>query len=332
MTKVSVVIPVYNCETFIHDAVISVMTQTERDTEIIVVDDGSTDNTLALLDILTSKDMRIKICKQIHSGVPAIARNNGLKNANGEFICFLDGDDLYHPQKIEKSLEVFANHPEIDLVFHDVKFLCHDGAEVEGTYLATAGFQQKAHEYLEHAGGRVYITSPEFYSFMSTTITGIHTSSVMIRKKRLDLESIWFPEELLIGEDIDLWFRLVKNNRIGFINEVLSFYRQHELSISKNVEKVLVGSIRAHTRNYERGQDLLSKKQNRLYRKRISKQYYYLGYIHFCEGRSKEARKSFLRAMELAFNNAYVLAFLKTYIPIRSKLYRILHSMRHYVN
>ena len=309
------IIPAYNCELYIDDAVKSVMAQTESNIEIIVVDDGSTDNTQAILVSLASKDVRIKTCKQINSGRPSIARNTGLKEAKGKFICFLDGDDLYHPRKIEKSLEVLNNHPEIDVVFHDVKILANDGTEVEGTYLKKAGFQQKAYDYLEDMGRQVYITYPEFYNFMSTTITGIHTSSIMIRKERLDLENTWFPEDMLIGEDIDLWFRLVKGSRVGYIDEPLSCYRLHNYNITKNIEALLVGSIFAHTKNFYRAFNVLTKQEKSNYRNRISCQYFYLGYHHFKNGKPGMARDSYLHAMKWFFVAKHLISYFKTFFP-----------------
>lgn len=318
MTKVSVIIPVYNCEAYIDETLRSVMEQTERNIEIIVVDDGSTDNSQTILKALAIEDERIKVYSRLNSGKPSISRNTGLKNAKGKFICFLDGDDLYHPEKIEKVLEVFTNYPEIDVAFHDVKFLTHKGEVMEGTYLGAAGFQSKASSYLEEVGSRVYVTRLEFYNFMSTTITGIHTSSVMIRKERLDREDIWFPEDLLIGEDIDLWFRLVKGNRVAYIDEVLSYYRQHEHSITKNVEAALMGSILAHTRNYNRVLNLLSTKEKEAYRVRISNQYFYLGYHYFRKGRIINARHTYICSMDWNFNVKCAMAYLKTFVPVRA--------------
>ena len=318
MIKVTVIIPVYNCETYIDETVRSVIEQTERNIEIIVIDDGSTDNTPAILQSLAEKDARIKLCSRSNSGKPSIARNTGLRYARGKFICFLDGDDLYNPGKVARGLDVMALYPEIDLVFHDVKYLTQQGGEVQGTFLGAAGFQTMAADYLEEVGRRVYLSRPKFYNFMSTIITGIHTSSVMIRKERLDREDIWFPEDLIIGEDIDLWFRLVKGGRVAYIDEVLSYYRLHEKSITKNVEGALMGSILAHSKNFHRALDILSMKEKETYRTRISSQYFYLGYHYFREGHTEEARNAYVRSMEWAFNAKSAVAFLKTFVPAKA--------------
>jgi glycosyltransferase involved in cell wall biosynthesis len=315
MTEVSVIIPVYNSESYVAETVRSVTEQTESNIEIIVVDDGSTDTTPAILRSLAAEDARVRVITRSNSGRPSVARNTGLQQATGRFVCFLDGDDLYRPRKIARSLEVFALYPEIDILFHDVSYLTSQGREMEETFLGAAGFQAKASDCLEDVGERVYLSRPNFYNFMSTTITGIHTSSVMIRRERLNCEKVWFPEELVIGEDIDLWFRLVKGSRVAYIDEVLSGYRQHEGSITKNVEKVLKGSILAHSENYRRGREILSKKEQERYRARISGQYFYLGYHYFREGRAAESRHAYLLSIKWRFNIVSVVAFMKTLVP-----------------
>ena len=105
---VSVIIPVYNVENFISDALESVCSQTYKNIEIICVDDGSKDNSLSILNFYSEKDNRIKIITQENSGVSG-ARNNGIRNAQGEYICFLDSDDFMHPQYIELQLKAIQN-------------------------------------------------------------------------------------------------------------------------------------------------------------------------------------------------------------------------------
>lgn len=101
---VSVVIPVYNVENFVANALESVCAQTYKNIEIICVDDGSKDNSLSILNFHSEKDNRIKVISQENGGVSS-ARNNGIRNAKGEYICFLDSDDFMHPQCIELQLK-----------------------------------------------------------------------------------------------------------------------------------------------------------------------------------------------------------------------------------
>lgn len=124
---VSVIIPAYNVSRFIEGTVLSAMQQTYVPLEIIVVDDGSTDETAAIVRSLQQKDARIRLYRQTNSGV-SVARNHGIAEAKGDYIAFLDGDDLWHPTKIEKQMQVMLNAPEdTALVYTFSRMVDNDG-------------------------------------------------------------------------------------------------------------------------------------------------------------------------------------------------------------
>ena len=103
--KISVIIPVYNAEKYLRECLDSVIEQTLQEIEIICVDDGSTDNSLAILKEYTQKDERLKIIEQANRGAGA-ARNLGMAVALGEYLAFLDADDLYYPQALAQAYSV----------------------------------------------------------------------------------------------------------------------------------------------------------------------------------------------------------------------------------
>ena len=107
---VSIVIPAYNCAPYLAATLQSVMQQTERDLDIVVVDDGSTDATLAIARGIAATDPRIRVYNQTNTGTAAATRNHGLRMARGEFIAFLDSDDLYHPEKNKIRRRVWHYH------------------------------------------------------------------------------------------------------------------------------------------------------------------------------------------------------------------------------
>lgn len=315
MPKVSVIIPAFNVEKFIQQSIESVLIQTEQDLEIILVNDGSTDSTLQIAEALAANDPRLHIISQPNSGKPSVARNVGLTKAEGEYICFLDGDDLYKLDKVEKEIAVLDKYPEIDVVFHDMDVVSAEGEKQGETYLNAVNFQELAKPYFEQIENNIFWVSKTFYNFMSIKITAIHTSSVMIRRRRLDQEEYWFPEDMLIGEDIDLWFRMVKGRRVMFIDEPLSAYRQHDDNITKNNEKMLRGSIIAYSRNFNRAVDVLSAEEKNQYKRRIASQYQILGYLYFNSFLMGEARKAYLQAMQWSASYKAVLGFTKTFAP-----------------
>jgi glycosyltransferase involved in cell wall biosynthesis len=107
---VSCIVPVSNGERYLREALDSILAQTYRPTEIIVADDGSTDTTPA---VATCYGDRIRYVKQDNAGAPT-ARNRGLRLARGEFVAFLDSDDLWHPEKLERQMRRFEARPELD--------------------------------------------------------------------------------------------------------------------------------------------------------------------------------------------------------------------------
>lgn len=314
--KVSIIIAVYNGELYIEEAINSILRQTECDFELIIVNDGSIDKTLEIINIIARTDKRIIIISQENSGSPAIPRNKGISVAKGEYICFLDADDLYAPEKIKKQLELLEKYQTINLVFHEVGLIdCH-GKSLYNDYLQSVEFITKSEKFILKREGNIYFYNKYFYCFISTQITALLMNSVMVRRELLLKQSIWFEEEFRIGEDIDLWFRLVKNKEIIFINEVLSYYRQHESSITNNDEHLLRGSIMAHSRNYERGKDVFSDNEKKIYAKRIGMNYMNLAYILYKQNQMKAARENLIKANKITQEVSIFFPFLKTYIPV----------------
>jgi len=115
--KISVIIPIYNDALYIQEAIKSVLSQTIEELEIIIINDGSTDNFEEKIEFFN--DPRIRIIEQINSGAAA-ARNNGIKNAKGKFLAFLDADDIWAPNKLKLQLEVLINREDINMVFGQV--------------------------------------------------------------------------------------------------------------------------------------------------------------------------------------------------------------------
>ena len=114
---VSVIVPAYNAEQFIARTLLSVLNQTYKNLEVLVVDDGSKDRTAEIVEDIATKDSRVTLLRQQNSGV-AKARNSAIVNAKGEYIAPIDADDIWYPQKIEKQIEVFLNsEPSVGLVY-----------------------------------------------------------------------------------------------------------------------------------------------------------------------------------------------------------------------
>lgn len=193
MPKISVVIPTFNRAETIERAIDSVLNQTYNNFELLVVDDGSTDET----EDIISNYPDIKYLKQENSGV-ASARNLGIKNSTGDYIAFLDSDDEWIPDKLLKQINFFDAHPEFEWV-HSNEIWIRLGSELK---------QLKKHR---KGGGDQFIPSLD--------LCLISPSCVLIKKEILS--NTLFREDFEVCEDYDLWLRLLLNFPIGFIEEPL---------------------------------------------------------------------------------------------------------------
>jgi glycosyltransferase involved in cell wall biosynthesis len=317
MAQVSIIVPAYNCEAYIDDCIHSITRQSARDIEIIAIDDGSSDRTLSILEKLAKGDQRI--CLQSHSpnsGSPGFARNQGIAHATGKYIAFLDADDLYHPEKIRKILNVFEAFPASDVVFHDV--LRFDGREPqkEGTgFLETKHFLEEAAGCLKKVGDAIYRCDPDLYQFASLEFFPCHTSAITVRKDVLLDEPVWFPEDRQAGEDGDLCLRLLKRRRFVFVDEVLSYYRQRSGSITSSAINYLAGAARIHRDNLERGKDIFSEHEQELYKLKLARLWSDLGYAYFYGSRPSDARQAYRESLAIKFRLGTLLAYSKTLVP-----------------
>lgn len=315
MRKVSIIVPVFNCAPYIEDCLASLTAQTETDIEIVVADDGSRDGTLEIVRKLAAKDCRISVLSfPSNSGFPGFARNQAIARASGLYIAFLDGDDLYHPRKIECVVSAFEKFPKVNVVFHDVvRFWGTPSHCTSASFLTNARFIELAAERLTQTGHDLYLCNRSLYRFASLRFVPCHTSAIVVRRDALLSEPVWFPE-VRSGEDGDLWFRLLKNQPFAFINETLSYYRQRPGSITSDQAQYLLGSIQVHKDNLKRGEGIFSKREERLYQSKIADFLFNLGYQQFRELKTKEAREAYGEALGLDFRIRYIIGYLKTYV------------------
>lgn len=313
---VSIIVPAYNCAPYLAETLQTLCGQTERDIEIIVIDDGSTDGTLRVAQAQAAQDPRIRVFTQSNSGTPAAARNRGMREARGEFIAFVDGDDLYHPEKIACQLQVLHDHPELDIVFCDVVQFSTDPHNPNNEcYLRDRDFVNAAAAYLEKLPDGVYRCTEHFYRFMSTRFTCLCTPNVLIRLHVLQRETVWFPENFTIGEDLDLWFRLAQHAKIGYVNLALAYYRHHRAGITKNPEHNLRGAIAAHSANLLRGMPVFSTEETMIVRRMLARQHFSLAYLRFLALDRGEARALYQQARHYDPRVFSRVAYLKTFLP-----------------
>ncbi len=312
---VSIIMAAYNAENYIAEAISSVLEQTYQNWELIIVNDGSTDKTRQIINSFVCDDERILVIDQKNSGRPAIARNVGIRCMNGDFVVFLDADDTYEKNKISAQLQQFKTFPKLDIIFHDIGIMNECGVKAEKSYLESVDYMQKVAAYIQCVKDDVFLCNKQFYNFMSTTITSLSMCAVMVRREALFKQKVWFEEDFVIGEDIDLWFRLVKGKEVIFINQILSYYRQHDSSITQDDEKSLIGSIYSHTKNLERGRSVFSVEETEVYSERIAQNHMHLAHQYFEKFKMKESRRHLLMARVLSQNVQIVFPLIKSFVP-----------------
>lgn len=216
---VSVIIPAFNSEKYIEQTITSALNQTYKNLEIIVVDDGSTDRTLEIVKQLSEKDNRIKYFSIPPAGRPSVPRNFGIHKANGEFIAFLDSDDLWHKRKIANQLKRLIESPSAAFIY-----------SMSITFGAVSLFS--AQYELLPLPFRAAKNRNDLLKIGNT----IPLSSVIVRKDNL-LDVNGFDEDPLLQiEDYDLWIRLSEINDFVFLPALFVKYRIHSTQFSVDWE------------------------------------------------------------------------------------------------
>ncbi|KFC67374.1 Glycosyl transferase family protein [Devosia sp. LC5] len=227
MPKVSIITPVLNAERFLLAAIASVLAQTETDWELLLIDDGSTDASPAIAAAAATGDARIRTVSRPANARhgAAAARNAGLAQARGEFVAFLDADDLYEPQKLATELALLDAHPEAAMVYGPTLWW-RDG---ERPWRWVEPMQRQANR----------LHRPP--ALVSKVILSLDwhvpcTCAVLIRRSAI-AETGGFEEQFTLYEDQTLWTKLFLRYPVFIHDRCLSRYRQHEHSVSAEASK-----------------------------------------------------------------------------------------------
>jgi len=220
---ISVIIPTFNRASFLEGAINSILNQTYQKFEIIIVDDGSTDNTKDIL----KKFPKIRYFYQKNSGV-SVARNLGIKKSKYDYIAFLDSDDEWREEKLKLQVQFLKDNPKISIIHTNETWL-RNGKEI------------KKKRYQSKPFGFCFLENLDFCK--------IGTSTVLIKKSLLK-EVGYFDENLKICEDYDLWLRISKIYEIGYINlELIKKIAGHngQLSFSEfGIDRYKIDALAKH--------------------------------------------------------------------------------------
>ena len=214
--KVSIIIPIYNGEKYMNEAIDSALSQTYDNCEIIVINDGSTDHTEA---IAKSYGDKIRYFYKENGGV-STALNLGIENMEGEYFAWLSHDDVYYPEKIEKQLHALQ-------AAGDMKAPLYGNAD--GLLMPEGNVKHPYPEYRYSLEDRTNGVFPVLFGLVNGCMVLIHKSHF----ERVGL----FDEKLLTAQDVDMWFRIFRNQKIVYVEEPLIKYRFHEAQGSKIIKE-----------------------------------------------------------------------------------------------
>ena len=274
MPKVSVVLPAYNGEKFIGKAVESALSQTYNDFELIVVNDGSKDGTA---QVLSGFGAKIKVISQANSGI-AKARNVGIEASRGQYIAFLDQDDFWLPEKLEKQMVLFEKDKEVGMTYTDTYVITDDNAKIRSFKL------QKPHR------GMVIEEL-----FMNNFIS---TSSVIVKKECFEKAGL-FDDSLSPVLDYDRWLNIAVSYKVDYIDIPLVMFRDHISTFRKNEIFTLgkaIATLEKFINSNAEVRDALGKRAD----KKIASFYILLGRRLLAKGDSKQAFFNFYIAVKMA--------------------------------
>jgi glycosyltransferase involved in cell wall biosynthesis len=271
---VSVVIPTYNTARYISEAIESVLAQTYRDFEIIVVDDGSTDNTYEVIKQCHANNIRdvelIEVTNPFQqsqrtqqtqptqqtqqtqqtqliyiyqkNGGRANARNTGIKAARGRYIAFLDSDDLWTSGKLEKQVEIMEGNKKIDFLFGDKQRFSDDGTIITSSMFARRGYNA------DFFGDPLFVRDP-YRKLLKANF--IPTGTVILKKECFERTGLF--DEAIYAEDWEFWLRIALFNKLAYSNGLWELERDREGSGSKNLKAVSlsnISSLEKHEREF----------------------------------------------------------------------------------
>jgi glycosyltransferase involved in cell wall biosynthesis len=210
MPKVSVVIPAYKAMPYLPETVASVLKQSYTDFEIVIIDDASPDNTLEWARNVA--DLRVKVISQSNQGTPG-ARNTGIAHSTGEYLAFLDADDLWEETKLEKQVRTLDGNPALGLVDTWVGLIDQEGKALNKVIASDA--------------------EGDIWQRIICGNTICCGSTPMVRRTCFDKVGV-FDRDIRFSEDWDMWIRISRYYQFAILKEPLTFYRLHPNSKSKD--------------------------------------------------------------------------------------------------
>ncbi len=315
---VSVVIPTFNRASLLPRAIDSVMAQTVGDWEIVLVDDGSTDHTRSLATRYRRRlGTRLNYVRQRNQGSSA-ARNLGIDLSRGKFVAFLDSDDEFLENKLERQLELFKKCPSLGLVFSDFSFVDMDGVRHKSVFK----------EITPESRSQAEEVAPEFFRCASTFFDQllqqylIATIVGLVRRDVLS-EEVRFPIGLSYAEEWLFYLKIAKRNRVGYVDEPLCLHHHVRFSLSRTDRHQNTLGTYALLKRMQKELEPLTTSQRAIIAQNLEQTARQLGFDGYHTYQYREAARRFVEAFKFrpsarsAWDAAH--ALFKAWLPNESR-------------
>lgn len=272
--KVSVIIPAYNISKYILDALVSVQEQTFKDFEVLIIDDGSSDETPSIAEDFCKYDRRFSLFQKSNGGLSS-ARNYGIHRARGQYIALLDGDDIYNKEKLKNHVSCLDSHPDVGVVYSASKAISEDGRPT----------------FFTLSGKPIY---PDIFTALLCKNFVGHGSNGIFRRSIID-DIGEFDESLPSSEDLDFWLRIASTKRWRFHREkqILCYYRVRPSGLSFNIERMRSCNEKVLSMAQERAPELVTPALPKAY----AYMFRYLARLSITSGNIPQAREYITQAL-----------------------------------
>ena len=283
--RFSVVIPLYNKEHYIKDTINSVLNQSFTDYELIVVDDGSKDNSYEVAKRIQSSCIRL--IHQENQGV-AVARNTGIENSNGEYVAFLDADDLWHSDYLETINQLIMSFPESDIFVSSYRIVMGN---------------DKYH-YSAHLSDTQQLL-PSYWLTFKNAYDTVWTSATVIKKDAIIKAGLFTPGEK-IGQDLDLWARVARNNPlVAYSPKICVDYNRIAEQNARTRVKIAYPKAFLDVLTEEMANDKWTQEDKKWMEKKYNKKMIVYVFTNILAGERKHARR-ILTEWKQEHNNRYI--------------------------
>lgn len=307
MSKISIIIPTHNCGHCIAEALNSVLKQDMDDYEIIIVDDGSKDNTRSIIaNYIQNYPQKIKYFYQENQGAGS-ARNKGIKESKGEYIVFLDADDLILFKSLRIKKDFLDRNPSVGFVYSDY---FRDNQTV--TWLKIIKFNDRLQDFF-HKEGSDLISNDDFF-VKNLEFFSILMGTLMIRRTTIDTIGP-FRVDLLNAQDVELIIRATGKYKVGYIDKPLYCYRTSLSQNTKNIDRYFIYLIKVFE---EVEAQNINYKVNKIVKKLLSNFYFEYGYSNKQRLLIDNSRKYLLRSIiKKPFQIRSYKTFIGTFLPVK---------------